>query len=115
MSSAASTGVLSDQEVIDESERYDTRLVLTWADRLRRLPGIPLWIDQNYRLSQVFGTRSVKVPRGAKDRSIYLRRDADFASAVHFWATPRKECLDGSGDDCVPFSEWIKAWTEIKG
>jgi putative spermidine/putrescine transport system substrate-binding protein len=41
--------------------------------------------------------------------------DAGFAGAVHFWATPRRKCLDGSGDACVPFSEWIKAWTEIKG
>jgi putative spermidine/putrescine transport system substrate-binding protein len=41
--------------------------------------------------------------------------DASFASAIAFWATPRKNCLDGSGDNCVPFSEWIKAWTEIKG
>ena len=32
-----------------------------------------------------------------------------------FWATPRKECLNGKGSDCVPFSDWIKAWTEIKG
>ena len=46
---------------------------------------------------------------------VFKAKDADFASAVNFWATPRKECLDGSGDDCVPFSEWIKAWTEIKG
>jgi putative spermidine/putrescine transport system substrate-binding protein len=45
----------------------------------------------------------------------FKAKDAAFASAVHFWATPRKECLDGEGDDCVPFSEWIKAWTEIKG
>ena len=41
--------------------------------------------------------------------------DAAFAEAVRFWATPRKDCLDGSSGDCVPFSEWIKAWTEIKG
>ena len=46
---------------------------------------------------------------------VFKATDADFASAVNFWATPRKECLDGSGDECVPFSEWIKAWTEIKG
>jgi putative spermidine/putrescine transport system substrate-binding protein len=46
---------------------------------------------------------------------VFKAKDADFAKAVHFWATPRKKCLDGSGDDCVPFSEWIKAWTEIKG
>jgi putative spermidine/putrescine transport system substrate-binding protein len=46
---------------------------------------------------------------------VFKANDATFAKAVEFWATPRKNCLDGSGDDCVPFSEWIKAWTEIKG
>jgi putative spermidine/putrescine transport system substrate-binding protein len=45
----------------------------------------------------------------------FKAKDADFAKSVHFWATPRKECLDGSGSDCIPFSDWIKAWTEIKG
>jgi len=46
---------------------------------------------------------------------VYKATDADFAKQIKFWATPRKTCLDGSGDNCVPFSEWIKAWTEIKG
>jgi putative spermidine/putrescine transport system substrate-binding protein len=46
---------------------------------------------------------------------VFKAKDATFAKAVHFWATPRKACLDGSGDACVPFSDWIKAWTEIKG
>ena len=41
--------------------------------------------------------------------------DSTFAKSIHFWATPRKKCLDGSGDNCVPFVDWIKAWTEIKG
>jgi putative spermidine/putrescine transport system substrate-binding protein len=45
----------------------------------------------------------------------FKAKDEAFAKAVHFWATPRKKCIDGSGDACVPFSEWIKAWTEIKG
>ena len=45
----------------------------------------------------------------------YKATDADFYESVSFWATPRSECLDGSGDECVPFSDWIKAWTEIKG
>jgi len=45
----------------------------------------------------------------------YKAKDSAFASAIHFWATPRKKCLDGSGDNCVPFADWIKAWTEIKG
>ncbi len=46
---------------------------------------------------------------------VFRAKDSAFAEAIHFWATPRKKCLDGSGNDCVPFSEWIKAWTEIKG
>ncbi|CAN5570035.1 ABC transporter substrate-binding protein [soil metagenome] len=46
---------------------------------------------------------------------VFKATDSAFAEAIHFWATPRKKCLDGSGDNCVPFSEWIKAWTEIKG
>jgi putative spermidine/putrescine transport system substrate-binding protein len=46
---------------------------------------------------------------------VYRAKDEAFAKEVKFWATPRKNCLDGSGDNCVPFSEWIKAWTEIKG
>jgi hypothetical protein len=74
-------GVLSDRDAIDAAEQYDVRLVLIWADRLRRLPGIPPWLDKNYVLSQVFGGRSVKIPRGAKDRSIYLRRDVDLDAA----------------------------------
>ena len=74
-------GVLTDQDVFDAAEQFDTRLVLTWSDRMRRLPGVPGWLDQNYQLSQVFGHRSVKIPRGAKDRSIYLRRNSDLAAA----------------------------------
>ena len=46
---------------------------------------------------------------------VFKANDADFAKSIFFWATPRKKCLDGQGDDCVPFVDWIKAWTEIKG
>jgi putative spermidine/putrescine transport system substrate-binding protein len=46
---------------------------------------------------------------------VYKATDKSFYDGLYFWATPRKNCLDGCGSDCVPFSEWIKAWTEIKG
>ena len=46
---------------------------------------------------------------------VFKATDEAFAKSIAFWATPRKECLDGSGSDCVPFVDWIKAWTEIKG
>lgn len=74
-------GALTDRDAIEAAERYGARLVLIWADRLRRLPGVPPWLEKNYVLGQAFGNRSVKNARGAKDRSIYLRRDADLAAA----------------------------------
>ena len=46
---------------------------------------------------------------------VFKATDEAFAKSIAFWATPRKECLDGKGSDCVPFVDWIKAWTEIKG
>ena len=46
---------------------------------------------------------------------VFKATDEAFAKSISFWATPRKECLNGKGSDCVPFVDWIKAWTEIKG
>jgi len=46
---------------------------------------------------------------------VFKATDEAFAKSIAFWATPRKECLNGKGSDCVPFVDWIKAWTEIKG
>jgi putative spermidine/putrescine transport system substrate-binding protein len=46
---------------------------------------------------------------------VFKAKDEAFAKSIAFWATPRKECLNGKGSDCVPFVDWIKAWTEIKG
>jgi putative spermidine/putrescine transport system substrate-binding protein len=41
--------------------------------------------------------------------------DEDYFKNVWYWNTPSKECLDGRGPICTEFSEWTKAWTEIKG
>ncbi|MEY2583570.1 MAG: putative spermidine/putrescine transport system substrate-binding protein [Ilumatobacteraceae bacterium] len=46
---------------------------------------------------------------------VFKATDESFAKSISFWATPRKACLNGKGSDCVPFVDWIKAWTEIKG
>jgi hypothetical protein len=73
-------GRLTDRDIIGMAQQYDTRLVLTWSDRLRRLAAIPPWLDRNYVLVQAFGNRNVKTPRGAKDRSVYLRRDPSAGS-----------------------------------
>jgi putative spermidine/putrescine transport system substrate-binding protein len=40
--------------------------------------------------------------------------DQAYAANVKFWKTPLAECGDARGATCVDFSEWLKAWDEIK-
>jgi len=41
--------------------------------------------------------------------------DTGFFAQVTYWTTPRKECGDERGLICKDYSEWAKAWAEIKG
>lgn len=46
----------------------------------------------------------------------YRAFDADFWETVYYWDTPTTECRDGRTDvECVPYEEWAKAWTELRG
>jgi len=54
--------------------------VLFWADRLRRLGRFNAWVEQRYRPVASFGTRVAR-SRFGKDRTVYLRNDADFDAA----------------------------------
>jgi putative spermidine/putrescine transport system substrate-binding protein len=45
----------------------------------------------------------------------YHADDEDYFEQVWYWTTPTKECLDGRGPVCKDYSEWVQAWTEIKG
>lgn len=45
----------------------------------------------------------------------YHAGDADYASKLWFWRTPTAKCLDGRDVKCTDYSDWTKAWTEIKG
>lgn len=45
----------------------------------------------------------------------YHAGDADYAAQLWFWRTPTAKCLDGRDVTCTDYSEWTKAWTEIKG
>lgn len=46
---------------------------------------------------------------------IYHATDEDFAAKIHYWTTPQKNCVDGSGDSCTAYSEWVDKWQQIKG
>jgi putative spermidine/putrescine transport system substrate-binding protein len=46
---------------------------------------------------------------------IFHADDEAYFDQVAYWNTPRKQCGDDRGDTCKDYSEWVKAWTEIKG
>ena len=46
---------------------------------------------------------------------IFHADDQAYFDKVAYWNTPRKQCGDDRGDVCKDYSEWVKAWTEIKG
>ena len=46
---------------------------------------------------------------------IFHADDEAYFDQVAYWTTPTKDCGDDRGDVCMDYSEWVKAWTEIKG
>ncbi|MCW3016805.1 MAG: spermidine/putrescine transporter substrate-binding protein [Solirubrobacterales bacterium] len=52
----------------------------------------------------------------AKDHcKIFHADDQAYFDKVSYWTTPRKDCGDSRGAACKDYSEWVKAWTDIKG
>jgi putative spermidine/putrescine transport system substrate-binding protein len=47
--------------------------------------------------------------------SLYHASDEAYFEKVWYWTTPTKQCLDGRGAVCKDYSEWVQAWTEVKG
>jgi putative spermidine/putrescine transport system substrate-binding protein len=41
--------------------------------------------------------------------------DESYFAKVAYWTTPIKDCGDDRGSVCKDYSEWTRAWTEIKG
>jgi putative spermidine/putrescine transport system substrate-binding protein len=85
-----------------------------------------MWMDHiispkaNAAVAEWFG----EAPSNAKscdltaDKShcaTYHADDEDYFSKVAYWTTPVKDCGDDRGEVCKDYSEWVQAWTEIKG
>ncbi len=46
----------------------------------------------------------------------YHAGDEEYASQIWYWTTPIAECVDGRTDvECIDYSQWTQAWSEIKG
>ena len=41
--------------------------------------------------------------------------DAEFLNSLYLWKTPQVACGGDRGDECVDYSQWTQAWTEIRG
>jgi putative spermidine/putrescine transport system substrate-binding protein len=46
---------------------------------------------------------------------IFHADDQAYFDKVSFWTTPRKQCGDERGNTCTDYSQWVQAWTDIKG
>lgn len=45
----------------------------------------------------------------------YHAADDAYWKDVYYWNTPTENCLDGRKDTkCVPYSEWVKAWSALR-
>jgi putative spermidine/putrescine transport system substrate-binding protein len=45
----------------------------------------------------------------------YHAADDAYWKDVYYWNTPTEKCLDGRTDaTCVPYSEWVKAWSALR-
>ncbi|MBG6226434.1 putative spermidine/putrescine transport system substrate-binding protein [Arthrobacter sp. CAN_A2] len=85
------------------------------------------WLDHiaspeiNAQVAEYFGESpatpaACELTQDASHCETYHSGDEEYASQIWYWTTPVAECIDGRTDvECTDYSEWTKAWTEIKG
>ena len=45
----------------------------------------------------------------------YHVTDQAFYNAISFWKTPIRDCGDSRGTTCIPYDQWLAAYTAVKG
>ena len=81
------------------------------------------WITSpeiNAQVAEYFGeapaqTKSCAFTADKSFCDIYRATDAKFAEQIHYWTTPQTKCVDGSGDNCTAYNEWVDKWQQMKG
>jgi putative spermidine/putrescine transport system substrate-binding protein len=84
------------------------------------------WMDHiispkaNAQVAEFFGEAPANkkscAQTDAKDHcDIFHAEDEAYYDKVAFWTTPTKNCGDSRGAVCKDYSEWVAAWTEVKG
>ena len=91
-------------------------------------PELHVQVDEPHRQPQGERRGGRVVRRGAGEREVLCQMTADedhcdtfhaddeaYFDKVAYWTTPTTDCGDDRGSACKDYSEWVKAWTEIKG
>ena len=82
------------------------------------------WItspDVQAQVAQYFGEAPANLKACALNADMkthcdtFKATDEAFHQQLHYWTVPTTDCLDGRGNKCVPYADWVKAWTDIKG
>ncbi len=85
-----------------------------------------LWMNHiispkaNAQVAEWFGEapandKSCEMTADKNHCDVYHAADEEYFSRVAYWTTPQKDCGDDRGEVCKDYSEWVAAWTEIKG
>ncbi|GAY18533.1 ABC transporter substrate-binding protein [Mycobacterium sp. shizuoka-1] len=81
------------------------------------------WITSpeiNAQVAEYFGeapaqTKACEFTSDKNFCATYHATDSAYAEKISYWTTPQKQCVDGSGDNCTAYSEWVDKWQQIKG
>ena len=84
------------------------------------------WMDYitspkvNAQVAEYFGeapaqTKACEMTADKNFCATFHATDAAYAEQISYWTTPQKKCIDGSGDNCTAYREWVDKWQQIKG
>jgi putative spermidine/putrescine transport system substrate-binding protein len=85
-----------------------------------------LWLDHitspevQAQQSEYFGeapanSKACELTENPDHCVIFHAEETDFWNDVWYWTTPTAQCIDGRTDvECVPYSEWVDAWTSLR-
>jgi putative spermidine/putrescine transport system substrate-binding protein len=85
-----------------------------------------MWMDHiispkaNAQVAEWFGeapsnAESCEQTADKKHCETFHADDEEYFEKVWYWTTPQTDCGDDRGEVCKDYSEWVQAWTEVKG
>jgi putative spermidine/putrescine transport system substrate-binding protein len=101
----------------------DTWMVSTQAANPNCMLLLMDWITSPWANAQVaewFGeapsnSESCALTANPDHCALFHAEETEYWEDVWYWTTPTEECVDGRTDvACVPFTEWVNAWSELR-